>query len=99
MRKWGGANMRVVRGGHFSQLGSIACLAETTGGEILVAFWQKHGLTRNLRVPKFSGGACPQTPLASLHLIKRMHSHPSSHLPYRPSLVPRPHPVRISLPV
>ena len=30
---WGGANMRVVHGGHFWQLGSIASLAtETTGG-------------------------------------------------------------------
>ena len=35
-----GANMRVVRGGHFWQLGSIASLAtETAGGVILVAFW------------------------------------------------------------
>ena len=31
--------MRVVRGGHFWQFGSIASLAtETTDGEILVAF-------------------------------------------------------------
>ena len=31
--------MRVVHGGHFWQLGSIASLAtKTTGGEILVAF-------------------------------------------------------------
>ena len=31
--------MRVVRGGHFWQLGSIASLAtESTGGEILAAF-------------------------------------------------------------
>ena len=36
---WGGANMGVVRSGHFWQLGSFASLAtETTGGEILVAF-------------------------------------------------------------
>ena len=35
----GGANMCIVRGGHFWQLGSIASLAtETTDGEILVAF-------------------------------------------------------------
>ena len=41
----GGANMRVVRGGHFWQLGTIASLArETTGWEILVAVWPKHGL-------------------------------------------------------
>ena len=36
---WGGANMRVVRGGHFWQFSSIASLAtETTDGEILVTF-------------------------------------------------------------
>ena len=36
----GGANMRIMRGGHSWQLGSIAFLArETTGGEILVAVW------------------------------------------------------------
>ena len=36
----GGANMRIVCGGHSWQFGSIASLArETTGGEILVAVW------------------------------------------------------------
>ena len=46
----GGANMRIVRGGHSWQLGSIASLArETTGGEILVAVWPKHGLRSNLK--------------------------------------------------
>ena len=57
--------MRVVHGGHFWQLGSIASLAtKTTGGEIVVAFWPKHGLRSNLRVPNlknFPGGACTQT--------------------------------------
>ena len=44
--------MGVVRTGHFWQLGSIASLAtETTGGEILVAFWPKHGLRSDLTVP------------------------------------------------
>ena len=44
--------MQVVLGGHFWQLGSIASLAtETTGGVILVAFWSKHGLRSDLRVP------------------------------------------------
>ena len=61
----GGANMHIVRGCHFWQLGSIASLAgETTGWEILVAVWPKHGLRSNLRVPNlkiFPGGACPQT--------------------------------------
>ena len=60
--------MRVVRGGHFWQLGLIASLdTETTDGEILVAFWPKHGLRSDLRVPNlknFPGGACPRTPLA-----------------------------------
>ena len=64
--------MRVVRGGHFWQFGSIASLAtETTDGEILVVFWPKHGLRSDLRVPNltnFPGGACPQTPLACSHL-------------------------------
>ena len=49
----GGANMRIVCGGHFWQLGlTIASLArETMGGEILVAVWPKHGLRSDLRVP------------------------------------------------
>ena len=46
--------MHVVCGGHCWQLGSIAFLAtETTGGEILVAFWPKHELRSNFRVPNF----------------------------------------------
>ena len=64
--------MYVVCAGHFWQFGSITSLAtETTDGEILVAFLAQHGLRSDLRVPnfkKFSGGACPQTPLASSHL-------------------------------
>ena len=35
---------------------------ETTGGETLVAFWPKHGLRSDLRVPKlkkFSGKLVP----------------------------------------
>ena len=44
--------MRVVRGGYFWHLGSIATLAtESTGGVIPVAFWLKHGLRSDLRVP------------------------------------------------
>ena len=36
---WGGANMRVMHGGHFWQFGLIASLTtETTDEEILVAF-------------------------------------------------------------
>ena len=47
--------MRVVRGGHFWQLGSIASLAtETTGRVILVVFLPKHGLRSDLRVPNLA---------------------------------------------
>ena len=62
---WGGANMRKVQ---LLQMASLA--AETTGGQILIAFLPKHGLRSDLRVPNFPGGACPQTPLASSHLRK-----------------------------
>ena len=58
--------MGIVHSGHFWQLGSIASLAtETTGGEILVAFWVKHDLRSDFRVPNFkhfSWGNMPQTP-------------------------------------
>ena len=44
--------MGAVHSGHFWQLGSVASLAtETTGGDVLVAFWPKHGLRSDLRVP------------------------------------------------
>ena len=63
---WGGASMRDVRGGHFWQLGSIASPAiKTTGGVILVAFWPKHGLRSDLRVPNlkfFLGEHAPRPP-------------------------------------
>ena len=65
---------RLVPGGHFWQFGSIASLAtETTDGDILVAFWPKHGLRIDFIVPNsqnFPGGACPQTPLHA-HLSAR----------------------------
>ena len=70
--------MGVVRNGHFWQLGSIASLAiETTGGEILVAFWPKHCHRSDLRVPNlkiFSWGTkhqdqAPRSP--SLFTLKR----------------------------
>ena len=58
--------MRVVRGGHFWQLGSVTSLAtETTSGLILVAFWSKHGLRSDLRVPNFKNffwGSMPPHP-------------------------------------
>ena len=63
----GWANTGVVLySGHFWQLGSIASLVtETTGGEILVAFWAKHGLRSDLRVPNlinFPGETSPRPP-------------------------------------
>ena len=61
--------MGIMYSGHLWQLGLIASLAtETTGGEILIAFWPKHGLRSHFRVPnlkkKISCGNMPQTPLA-----------------------------------
>ena len=65
--------MGIVRSGHFWQLGSIASLAtETPGGEILVAFWPKHGLRSDLKVPnfiKFSWGSQPCTQTSPLFLF------------------------------
>ena len=63
-RKFGGLTCaRIVRGGHFWQLSSIASLAtETTGGEILVAFLAKHGLRSDLRVANLSWGSMPPDP-------------------------------------
>ena len=58
--------MRIMRGGYFWQLGSVASLAtETTGGMILVAFCPKHGLRSDLRVPifkNFLGEHAPRPP-------------------------------------
>ena len=61
---------------------------DTTGGEILVAVWPKHGLRSDLRVPNlkdFPGGACPQTP-ASLYTIAYV--YPSSQWPYQNYIAP-----------
>ena len=57
----------VISGSSVQSLQKASLAAETTGGEILVAFWSKHDLRSNLRVPNFEnflGGACPQSPLA-----------------------------------
>ena len=43
----------------------IRLATETTSGEIVVAFWLKHDLRIDLRVPNFKnlpGGACPRPP-------------------------------------
>ena len=65
--------MGVACSGHFWQLGSNASLAtETTGKEILVAFWPKHGLKNDLRVTNFkhfSWGSMPPHP-PSLFVFK-----------------------------
>ena len=67
--------MRVMRGGHFWQFGSIASLAtETTDGVILVAFLAQTWPRSDLRVPNFKnfpGGACFQITLASSHFTTR----------------------------
>ena len=50
--------MRIVRGGHFWPIASLA-----TDREILVDFWPKHGLRSDLRVPnKFSWGSMSPDP-------------------------------------
>ena len=62
----------------------IRLATETTGGEIVVATWPKHGLRSDLRAPNFKnfpGGTCPQTPLAGAHF--QAYAHPSSQWPYR----------------
>ena len=49
-------------------------VTETTGGEILVAFWPKHGRRSDLRVPnlkKFSWGRMPLDP-PSLFALRPM---------------------------
>ena len=68
--------MGIVPSGHFWQLSSIASLAtETTGGEILAAFWPKHGLRSHLRVPNLKRISCENMPpdLTSLFTLKRTH--------------------------
>ena len=66
---WGGAR-RAWRLFLAAISSTVSLATETTGGVILVAFWPKHGLRSDLRVPNFKnfpGGVCPQTPLASSH--------------------------------
>ena len=75
--------MRIMRGGLILAAQFIRLAIETTVGEVLVAFWPKHGLRSNLRAPNFKnfpGEACPQTPLASSHLSD---THPSSQWPHQ----------------
>ena len=73
-----GKGMGIVRGDHFWQLGSIASSSyRNYRWEIVVAFWPKHGLRGDLRVPNFKifpRGACPQTPLLYSHLSTRCHT-------------------------
>ena len=63
--------MCVVHGGYFWQLGSVTSLGtETTGGVILVVFglnMASEVISECLFLLNFSGGACPQTPLACSH--------------------------------
>ena len=66
--------MRVMCGGHFWQFGSIASLAaETTDGEILVAFLTEKCLRSDLRMPNFkkiSWGNIPPDPPTSFSLTR-----------------------------
>ena len=54
----------VISGSSVQSLQSDSQTAETTGRELIVAFWPKHDL-RVSNFKNFPGGACPQTPLAS----------------------------------
>ena len=65
--------MRVVRGGHFWQFGSIASLAtEATDGGDSSSFFgpnmASEAISECLILKNFPGGACPQTPLACSRL-------------------------------
>ena len=56
----------VVSGSTVQSLQMASLAAETTGGEVLVAFWPKHGLRSDLKVPNlqnFLGGAYPDSDL------------------------------------
>ena len=93
--------MGVLRSGYFWQFGSIASLAiETIGGEILVAFWPKHGLRSDLRVANlifFSWGSMPPDSPAYSHLsahnshTKSAGSSPASSPLYNKRLEMWPH--------
>ena len=55
----------VISGSSVQSLQKASLAAETTSGEILVAFRPKHGLTSNLRVPNlkiFLGKNAPRPP-------------------------------------
>ena len=55
----------VISDSSVESLQKASLAAETTGGEILVAFWLKHDLRSNLRVPNleiFRGEHAPNPP-------------------------------------
>ena len=57
----------IISGSPVQSLQKASLAAETTGGKMLVAFWPKHDLRINLRVPKFKyfpGGAYTPRPPA-----------------------------------
>ena len=57
--------MRVVQGSLILAARFIRLAIETTGGEVVVAFWPKHGLRSDLRVPNFKiflGEHAPRPP-------------------------------------
>ena len=75
--------MCIVRGSHFWQLGSIAFLAETTGGEILVDSDQKWSQkqSQSAKFQKFSWESMlPDLPSLFTHkriLIPHLNGHTS----------------------
>ena len=60
------AKCSVVLGSSVQSLQKASLAAETTGGKMLVAFWPKHDLRINLRVPNFKyfprGAYTPRAP-------------------------------------
>ena len=67
------------------QMASLA--AETTGGEILVAFWPKHDLRSGLRMPDLPWGGMPPDPpslLTHTHALIRHYNGSISFLALAP---------------
>jgi len=57
----------VISSSSVQSLQKASLAAETAGGEILVAFWPKHDLRSNLRVPNISMPPDPPSLLTLIH--------------------------------
>ena len=66
----------VISGSSVQSLLKASLAAETTGGEILVAFWPKHGLKSDLRVPNFKKIFLGEHALDPPSLLTLMHCLP-----------------------